>query len=380
MPSPGRLVQLVLGSFCAVNGILDFYMDSGAERLRWSRCLAIYRVVHNFMVFSLTTKFLLDFWETHAAEIKNSKLMTMNFFTYFTLVFLAITTSMGCCYQWQNRIFMVIQKLRHQKDQSKRLGYRVPKCKKFFVDCSMFLVTILMFLRLGIHVTMWLMSVRMGFNHPCNCFFPECMIFAMNYLVFAILAEITQCWWRLQSGLEMLLVDPRPTTVDYQLCQIQRLHTMFQCLIDVTSEVCSIFKFVLLSYTARNLWSGIVAGYMVVRVVLGKGQADVEFMYLILAFVTCIQPLMFSFLLNSMTHTADSLLQATRYILRTPYKRSDQVDRSIEWLSLQLARQHSYIAVFGTFRMNRSLLFNSLAIILIHVLYMVQSDYISMTK
>ncbi|KAH8354401.1 hypothetical protein KR084_009919 [Drosophila pseudotakahashii] len=401
MLSLRRLVQLVLGSFCALNGILDFNMLCGGEKLRWSRCLAIYRVVHNFMVFSLTTKFLLDFWETHAAEIKSSKLMTMNFFTYFTLVFLGITTVMGCCHQWQNRIFVVIQKLRHQKEQSRLLGYRVAKGKQFFVDCSMFLVSILMILRLGIHVTMWLMSVRMGFNHPCNCFFPECMIFAMNYLVFAILTEISQCWWRLQSGLETLLVDPTPTPVATQLCQIQQLHTMFQSLIDITSEVCSIFKFVLLSYMARNLWSGIVAGYMVIRMVFGKGQADVEFMYLILAFVTCIQPLMFSVLMNSMTHTADSLLEVTRDVLRTPHKQSDRVERSVstsaprhivmkipkvikffqfESLSLQLARQHTYIAVFGTFRLNRSLLFNSLAITLLHVLYMVQSDYISMTN
>jgi len=52
----------------------------------------------------------------------------------------------------------------------------------------------------------------------------------------------------------------------------------------------------------------------------------------------------------------------------------------IEWLSLQMAGQHTYIVVFGTFRLNRSLVFTSSSVILIHVLYMVQSDYISLTK
>ncbi|XP_037729597.1 putative gustatory receptor 85a [Drosophila subpulchrella] len=375
-----RLVQLGLSSFCALNGILDFYMDNGSKRLRWSRWLAIYRIVHNFVVFSLTTRFLLDFWKQHEAEINNSLLMTMNFFPYFTLVFLAIISSMGCCFYWQNRIFVVLQKLRHQREQSRQLGYRVPKGKQLYVDCLMFLITVLLILRLSIHVTVWLISVRVGFNHPCNCFLPECMTFAMNYLVFATLAEISQCWWRLQSGLEMILLDhPKPRTVANQLCHIQRLHSMFQCLIDVTSEVCSIFKFVLLTYLIRNLWSGIVTGYMVIRLVLGKGHGDVELSYIVLAFIICIQPLMFSILMNSMTHTTDSLLDVTKDILRTPHKQSAQVERSIEWLSLQLAGQHTYIAVFGTFRMNRSLLFTSTSVILIHVLYMVQSDYISMT-
>ncbi|XP_016959756.1 putative gustatory receptor 85a [Drosophila biarmipes] len=380
MPSPRRLLQLALGCFCALNGILDFYMDSASKSLRWSRWLAIYRVVHNFLVFSLSTMFLLDFWEQHAAEIKNSKLMTMNFFTYFALVFLAIIGSMACCFLWQNRIFEVLQKLRHQREQSRQLGYRVPRGKQLFVDCLMFLAAILLILRLGIHVTMWLISIRVGFHHPCNCFLPECMIFAMNYLVFAILTEICQCWWRLQSGLEMILLDSSEArTVASQLSQIQKLHTMFQCLTDVTSEVCSIFKFVLLMYMARNLWSGIVAGYMAIRVVLGR-DVDVELSYVVLAFIICIQPLMFSVLMNSMTHATDLLLDATKDILRTPHKQCARVERRIEWLSLQLAGQHTYIAVFGTFRMNRSLLFQSTSVILVHVLYMVQSDYIALTK
>jgi len=98
--------------------------------------------------------------------------------------------------------------------------------------------------------------------------------------------------------------------------------------------VCSMFKFVLLIYLIRNLWSGIVIGYMVIRLVFGKGHADVELSYIVLAFVICIQPLMFSILMNSMTHTTDSLLDVTKDILRTPHKQSAQVDRRVSnWLT-----------------------------------------------
>ncbi|KAH8274716.1 hypothetical protein KR018_007280 [Drosophila ironensis] len=52
----------------------------------------------------------------------------------------------------------------------------------------------------------------------------------------------------------------------------------------------------------------------------------------------------------------------------------------MEWFAVQLARQHTFIKVYGTFRINRSLAFRSCAVILIHVLYMVQADYTAMFK
>jgi len=73
---------------------------------------------------------------------------------------------------------------------------------------------------------------------------------------------------------------------------------------------------------------------MVIRLVFGKGHADVELSYIVLAFVICIQPLMFSILMNSLTHTTDSLLDVTKDILRTPHKKSAQVERRVSnWLT-----------------------------------------------
>ncbi|XP_017071897.2 LOW QUALITY PROTEIN: putative gustatory receptor 85a [Drosophila eugracilis] len=380
MLSLKKLIQLFLGSFCALNGILDFYVDIGSERVRWAYSLAIYRIVHNFVVFCLTTKFLLDFWEDHEADIEKSLLMTLNYLTYFLLVFIAIVSSMFCCYRCKNRIFMVIQKLKHQKKLSRQMGYEVPKGNQLFVDSLMFLLTFLLLLRITIHVTTFVFSGKLGLNHPCNCFFPECMIFAMNYIIFAILVEISQCWWRLESSLKMIMRNPKRTSINNQLYQIQRIHRMLQGLIDLTTEVCSIFKFALLSYMIRLLWSGIVAGYLVVRFILGNGHSDIEFTYLVLAFIICIQPLMLSLVVSNIAHTAGFLIESVKDILRTPHKQGAQVERSIEWFMLQLAWQHTYISIFGTFRINRSLAFQCTSVILLQVVYMVQSDYILMTK
>jgi len=50
----------------------------------------------------------------------------------------------------------------------------------------------------------------------------------------------------------------------------------------------------------------------------------------------------------------------------------------MEWFSLQLAEQHTYVHIFGTYRMNRSLAFDGCSVILLHVIYMVQCEYSSM--
>ncbi|EDV49685.1 putative gustatory receptor 85a [Drosophila erecta] len=379
MASLRRLLQRSLGCFCALNGVLDFNADIGPGAARRSRCLFIYRMLHNLAVISLTLKFQLDFLD-HFKNIEKSTLMTVNFFTYFTLVFFAVLSSMGSCYQWQNRILAVLKELKHQNDLSRHLGYRVPRDKQYTLDCLLIALAVLLVLRLSIHLATFAFSARMGFNHPCSCFLPECMIFAMNYLWFAILAEITRCWWRLQAGLKRVLLDRDLSAVTSSLCDIRRLHARFQCLIDLTSEVCSIFRYVTLAHMARNLWSGIVSGYLVVRFVIGNGLQDLELVYLVFSFITCIQPLMCSLLLNSITNTTGSLVEVTRDILKIPHNESAEVARSVEWLSLQLTWQHTHITIFGVFRINHSSAFRFASLILVHVVYMVQSDYVSITK
>ncbi|XP_039494876.1 putative gustatory receptor 85a [Drosophila santomea] len=379
MASLRRLLRRSLGCFCALNGILDFNADIGPGKSRRSRCLFIYRILHNFAVISLTLKFQLDFLD-HFKNVEMSTLMTVNFFTYFALVFFAVLSSMASCYQWQNRILAVLKELKHQKDLSRHRGYRVPRDKQSSLDRLLIALTILLILRLSIHLATFAFSARMGFNHPCNCFLPECMIFSMNYLFFAILAEVTQCWWCLLAELKMVLLDRDFPTVTSNLCEIKRLHTRFQCLIDLTSEVCSIFSYFTFAYMVRNLWSGIVSGYLVVRFVIGYGLQDLELVYLAFSFIICVQPLMFSLILNCMTNTAGSLVEVTRDILKIPHNESAEVERSIEWLSLQLTWQHTHFTVFGIFHINRSSAFRFASLVLVHVVYMVQSDYISITK
>ncbi|KAH8264602.1 hypothetical protein KR038_010616, partial [Drosophila bunnanda] len=380
MSSPTRLVHLGLGLFCALNGIVDFYADFRSGKLRWSRGLAVYRIVHNLLVLVLTTCFLLEFLEKFFKEISGSIQMMMNFFTYFLMVYLTVISCIDCSIRFQGRLYRILCKLQRQEELSRRRGFTLSRGKERFLDCLLLLLIAMLTLRVGIHVALNVLHSRMGFSHPCYCFMSECMIFAMNTLAFVMLTEICRSWWRMESGLKTLLLDPQPRPVAHQLCQIRRLNAMSQSLIDLTAEVCGIFKFVFLCYLIRNLWSGIVVGYLIVRIFLGHGGPDAEFMYLVLAFVTCIQPLMFSLLMNSVTHTTGSLLEVAKQIVRTPCRQDALVDRRMEWLSLQLARQHTYITVFGTFRMNRSLAFRSSSVILLHVLYMVQSDYSTMFK
>ncbi|XP_043065202.1 putative gustatory receptor 85a [Drosophila ficusphila] len=380
MLSVRRLVRRFLGYFCALNGIVNFYMDYESDKLRWSRCLVIYRILQNFIVLIMSMKFFFNFWEILAEEMEKSTLMTINFLIYFALVFLTLISCMACTYRWQKRIFRIFNKLQRQKKLCEMMGYRVPKEKQLYMDRLLYILTALLILRLGIHVAMFVFQAELHFKHPCNCFFSECMIFAMSYLFFALLAKICQSWWRLEFGLKMLIFNQKPIPVSRQLGELCRLRNMFQSLINLLSELCSIFQWVLLCYLARNIWSGIVVGYLEVRLVYRYGRDDEELMYLGLGFVICLQPIMLSCLLSTISFKTCSLLEETRDLLKTPHKRSAQVEQSVEWWSLQLAWQHTCVSIFGTFRLNRALAFQHVAVIWLHTLYLVQSNYYFLTK
>ncbi|XP_044314504.1 putative gustatory receptor 85a [Drosophila rhopaloa] len=368
MISPRRALQFGFIWFCNLNGITTCYISSG--RLRQSQFLSCYRIIHNLLVIILTIKFLMDFWHFSADSFEESPLVRLAAITYFGLVFLSLISCMGCAHRRQDRICKMIQKLLELEGISKSRGYRVPKSKKRFLNFLMVTLTCLLILRLVIHAALNVSRFLRGNHNPCNCFLSECMIFATNSLAFGLMLEICRNWWRLQSGLEIVILDPKP--FPDQLCRLRKLQTMFQTLINMTDEVCFVFRFVFLCYLMRNVWSGIRVGYMFVRVFLGHSAIESELQYMQMVFVTCIQPLLFSLMMNTLTHTANSLLETTKEVIRGLYS------RDMEWFSLQLAEQNTYVHIFGTYRMNRSLVFDGCSVILLHVIYMVQCEYSSM--
>ncbi|XP_017076660.2 putative gustatory receptor 85a [Drosophila eugracilis] len=374
MISPRHLLQLGFIWFCNLNGITTFFISSG--RLRQSRVLTCYRIIHNFLVIILTIKFQMDFWHFSAASFDESPLVRLAAITYFGLVFLSLISCMGCAHRRQDRIRNMIIKLQDMEVMTRSRGYRLLKSQKRFLNILLITVTLLLILRLAIHAFLNVSRFLRGNHNPCNCFLSECMIFATNSLAFGLMLEICRNWWRLQSGLEIVIMDPRPFSD--QFCRLRKLQCMFQCLINMTEEVCMVFRFVFLCYLLRNVWSGIRVGYMLVRVCLGHSAIESELEYLQMVFIICIQPLLFSLMMNTLTHTIDTILEATKDVIRGLYSRDKLMERSMEWFSLQLAEQHTYVHIFGTYRMNRSLAFDGCSVILLHVIYMVQSEYTSM--
>jgi len=87
----------------------------------------------------------------------------------------------------------------------------------------------------------------------------------------------------------------------------------------------------------RNVWSGIRVGYLLVRVCLGHSAIESELEYLQMVFITCIQPLFFSLMMNSLTHTTDSLLEITKDVIRGLYNQDAQLERSVSYHIASLA-------------------------------------------
>ncbi|KAH8278529.1 hypothetical protein KR018_004534, partial [Drosophila ironensis] len=371
MVMPRRFVQILFICFFVVNGITTFYVSSG--RFKKSGFLFAYRLFHNCLVMILTIKFLLDFWRVSEISFHQSPLVRLAAITYFGLVFLSLVSCMGCAHRWGNRICRMLEQLRKLEETTKAHGYTLPRGKGRFLNHLTVALVALLILRLATHMFLNVKRFMMGSHHPCNCFLSECMIFAMNSLVFCIMLEICRNWWKLQSSLEKLLLENQPW--ENQFTHLRNLLDMFQGLVDMTDEVCVVFRFVFLSYMMRNIWSGIRVGYMLVRVCLGHSAIEAELEYLQMVFITSIQPLLYSLMMNSLTHTTDSLLETTKLAIRGLYNQDNYVEKNMEWFSLQMTEQHTYVHIFGTYRLNRALIFEGCSVILLHVIYMVQCEY-----
>jgi len=70
---------------------------------------------------------------------------------------------------------------------------------------------------------------------------------------------------------------------------------------------------------------------MLVRACLGHSAIESELEYLQMVFITCIQPLFFSLMMNSLTHTTDSLLETTKAVVRGLYNHYPQLERSVSY-------------------------------------------------
>jgi len=224
MISPRRVLQLGFIWFCSLNGITTFYISSG--RLRRSRFLTCYRLIHNFLVIILTIKFFMDFWHFSADSFEESPLVRLAAITYFGLVCLSLISCMSCAHRRQDRICKMIIKLKNIEAMNKSRGFRVPKNQKRFLNILLVTVTLLLILRLGIHAALNVNRFLRGNHNPCNCFLSECMIFATNSLAFGLMLEICRNWWRLQSGLEMVILNPKPFSD--QFWRLRDLQAMFQ--------------------------------------------------------------------------------------------------------------------------------------------------------
>jgi len=177
-------------------------------------------------VIILTIKFFMDFWHFSADSFEESPLVRLAAITYFGLVCLSLISCMSCAHRRQDRICKMIIKLKNIEAMNKSRGFRVPKNQKRFLNILLVTVTLLLILRLGIHAALNVNRFLRGNHNPCNCFLSECMIFATNSLAFGLMLEICRNWWRLQSGLEMVILNPKPFSD--QFWRLRDLQAMFQ--------------------------------------------------------------------------------------------------------------------------------------------------------
>ncbi|KRF83466.1 uncharacterized protein Dvir_GJ26949 [Drosophila virilis] len=150
---------------------------------------------------------------------------------------------------------------------------------------------------------------------------------------------------------------------------------MYYRLIRMINELCTIFKYPLFLYLIYLVHYYALSGYTLIQMLFGKKlSAPSRNMNLIFIYTTIIEAAEF-YILVSIAHMANTLHEHTFYVLRYPYPDLDLLERSNDWFALQLTWQNKNVHIFGIFIVSRQLVFLVFTSIVLHIIYMVQSDY-----
>ncbi|XP_023178044.2 putative gustatory receptor 85a [Drosophila hydei] len=152
-------------------------------------------------------------------------------------------------------------------------------------------------------------------------------------------------------------------------------HRMYYKLIRMINEFCEIFKYPLASLLLLLICMTCVTGYSCCRALFGKPLMINAPITECLTLFLNINYLLELYILTLTTNLTSKLHENILHDLRTTFCDSDLVERSNVWLALQITSQNTSINIFGVLNINLQLIFPLVSGIILHIIYIIQSDY-----
>ncbi|KAH8370223.1 hypothetical protein KR093_002686, partial [Drosophila rubida] len=355
--------------FAALNGMSSYYPQRHRRSLQRSRYLQLYGICHNLLVLLGLPVLLHDLFTQNPnarAQVQSPLIRLINIiFGVFKV--LLIVSCVYCANRLQTPIRRMFEKL--QSMDKRCWTTAAPRELHVLLFVKLVFVVVHVALQLSFFVSrlasspafyLWGSLWRLTTNN---------MISAASLLAFLLLWQTCRCNLALQSRLEQLLRRrAQPEQVHDLLLQQQQL-------ILIIGDFCGIFDHILFWDLLCTAFTGIQSGYYLIRILFGRRHSHLSLKTAITIASVVFHSLAEFYIVNFLAGVVEDLKERTNCILRRCRPQFESIERTTAWMMLQMSFQSTKIQIFGFGTLNRSLVFNVMAQIVAHTLYMIQHDY-----
>ncbi|KAH8296924.1 hypothetical protein KR044_001058, partial [Drosophila immigrans] len=368
-------IEVGIAYFLSLNGLLYYYPHNRHNcGLKRSRYLQIYGICHNLLMLLGLPVVLHDLFTQNPkarAEVQSALIRLTNMiFGVFNV--LLIVSCVHCAQRLQPPICHMYEKL-HRIQRYCWPTTAAPRELHMLLFVKLLLV-------LG-HVSLQFCFFAFRFGSSSSSTYQllgslwrlctSNMVCAASLMAFGLLWLTCHCNLGLHLRLEQLLSQrARPEQLHELLLQQQQL-------IHIIADFCDIFRHILLWNLLCTALTGIQSGYYLIRIVFGRSHPHLSLQTAGTIALVAFHSLAEFSIVNFLAGIAEDLKERTACLLRRCNPKLQPIERTVSnaWMMLQLSFQSTKIHIFGIGTLNRSLVFNVMAQIVAHSLYMIQHDY-----
>ncbi|EDW14824.1 uncharacterized protein Dmoj_GI23106 [Drosophila mojavensis] len=286
---------------------------------------------------------------------------------------LGFVSCVYCAQRWQQRIFNMLQALLKVERFIAESHYCVTPLEKSHLQ-------LLFWLRLLLQVPRTVAFIIYAFTAVDGLYIfvgalgSKTIVDELYFLTFTIIWQMCYTLMKLQRYINQLYASPIPRKSKKEQKMLE-VHRMYYRLIQMTRDYCEVFKYPLACMLLILVCMSCVTGCSYYRLLVGNHSDNSKPLGEWITLLVNINYFLELYLFALIASMIGRIHEYTLHELRASLCDSDLVERSSDWLGLQLAFQDTSIKIFGLFKINLQLFIPLVSGIALHIIYIIQCDY-----
>ncbi|KAH8407023.1 hypothetical protein KR222_004155 [Zaprionus bogoriensis] len=295
-----------------------------------------------------------------------STIIVVCLYSHRLTMFYYLTTCICFVLRWQRRIFKLFAELLKIE--------KLEVAPSYYAECQNF--RRVLFLRIANYGLRTSLSIFLAIFEDKRSILDLFSIISNIYcgalvlLPFTLILLSSLMLFKLHCIFNQLFLDSMPTAVRLQkFWHLQRVYGRLNRMI---KEINVLFEFPLFISFLHLINLSCMCGYYLIRIFVSALPFQMTTVVPMFGAIDLLN----LFLLSSVSQTVEKLQKNIFSQVWDPIANVDlRIERSVDWLALQLTWQNTNVHIMGTYVINMHLAFLIITTILLHVIYLVQADY-----